>query len=176
MNFKKHCFSSCPSSAIAALNCITARRNGVFQMKHRKSSRLVAKEVSDLWKIQTPIGKSISGDFALEVFTSAFQQLKPEKAPGPNSFCPKLILHAGAVLKSWLNKFLSSCMRHLKFSNIWGRATVVAIPNPMKPLGHPKSYRPISLLCSSFKILERLIYIRFDPIIDPLLPREQAGF
>ena len=27
-----------------------------------------------------------------------------------------------------------------------------------------------------FKILERLIYARVDPIIDPLLPREQAGF
>jgi len=39
-----------------------------------------------------------------------------------------------------------------------------------------KSYRPISLLCVPFKILERLIYARVDPIIDPLLPWEQAGF
>jgi len=43
-------------------------------------------------------------------------------------------------------------------------------------LGDPKSYRPISLLCVPFKILERLIYARVDPITDPLLPREQAGF
>jgi len=55
-------------------------------------------------------------------------------------------------------------------------ALIVAIPKPEKPLGDPKSYRPISLLCVLFKILERLIYIRVDPIIDPLLPREQAGF
>jgi len=33
-----------------------------------------------------------------------------------------------------------------------------------------------SLLCAPFKIFERLIYARVDPIIDPLLPREQAGF
>ena len=40
----------------------------------------------------------------------------------------------------------------------------------------PKSYRPISLLCVPYKILERLIYTRVKPFIDPLLPKEQAGF
>ena len=39
-----------------------------------------------------------------------------------------------------------------------------------------EDYRPISLVCVSYKILERLIYGRVEPIIDLLLPREQAGF
>ena len=43
-------------------------------------------------------------------------------------------------------------------------------------MGDPKSYRPISLLCVPCKILERLIYARVDPFVDPLLPKEQAGF
>jgi len=55
------------------------------------------------------------------------------------------------------------------------RALIVAIPKPEKPPGDPKSYRLISLLCVSFKILERLIYARVESIIDPLLPQEQAG-
>jgi len=53
---------------------------------------------------------------------------------------------------------------------------VVAIPKPEKPLGDPKSYRPISLLCVLFKILERLIYAYVEAITDPLFPQEQAGF
>jgi len=32
------------------------------------------------------------------------------------------------------------------------------------------------MLCVPFKTLERLIYTRVEPIIDPLLPQEQAGF
>ena len=46
----------------------------------------------------------------------------------------------------------------------------------MKPVGDPKSYRPISLLYVTYKILEWLIYARVEPLIDPLLPKEQAGF
>ena len=53
---------------------------------------------------------------------------------------------------------------------------MVAIPKPGKPVGDPKSYRPISLLCVPYKILERLIYARVEPLIDPLLPKEQAEF
>jgi len=35
--------------------------------------------------------------------------------------------------------------------------------------------RAISLLCDPFKILERLIYARVEPIINPLLTQEQVG-
>ena len=39
-----------------------------------------------------------------------------------------------------------------------------------------QNYRPISLLCVPFKLLERLLLVRLEPIIDPQLPNEQAGF
>ena len=53
---------------------------------------------------------------------------------------------------------------------------VVAVPKPKKPEEGPKSYRPISLLCVPYKIFERLIDTRVEPIVDPQLHREQAGF
>ena len=47
---------------------------------------------------------------------------------------------------------------------------------PNKPTDDPKNYRPISLLCVLFKLLKRLILARVEPVIDPQLPNEQAGF
>ena len=142
----------------------------------RKSSRLVSQEVSDLWRATTPDAVNISDNFSQREFTGALQHLKPGKALGPDSICSELILHAGAALKSWLRDFLSSCLRRLKIPKIWRRALVVAIPKPANPVGDPKSYRSISLLCVLYKILERLIYARVERLIDPLLPKEQAGF
>ena len=123
----------------------------------------------------TPDAVNISDNFSQREFAAALQHLKPGKAPGPDSICPELILHAGAALKSWLRDFLSSCLGRLKIPKIWRRALVVAIPKPAKPVGDPKSYRPISLLCVPYKILERLIYARVEPLIDPLLPKDRLG-
>ena len=132
--------------------------------------------MSDLRRATTPDPVNISNTFSQREFTAALQHLKSGKAPAPNFIFPELILHAGAALKSWLRDFLSSCLRRLKIPKIWKRALVVAIPKPVKPVADPKSYLPISLLCVPYKILERLIYARVEPLIDPLLPKEQAGF
>ena len=67
-------------------------------------------------------------------------------------------------------------MRQFKNPNVWRRGSVVTSSEPSKPVEDPQSYRPISLLCVPYKILEQLIYSRVEPIVDPLLPKEQARF
>ena len=114
-------------------------------------TRLANKELSDLWKIPTPEGHSISQPFRPEEFAAALRRLKPRKSRGLDSIFPEFVLHVGSALKSWFCDFLNSCMRQLKIPKIWRRALVVAIPKPEKPLGDPKSYRPMSLLCVPFK-------------------------
>ena len=75
-----------------------------------KSSRLVFQEVSDLWRASTPNPVNISDNFSQREFTAALQHLKPGKAPGPDSICPELILHAEAALKSgYVTSFLPVC-------------------------------------------------------------------
>ena len=170
----RHCPRHCPVSADPIASQLV--RNGKYEAVDHKSSRLVSQEMSDLWRATTPDPVNISDNFSQREFTAALQHLKPGKAPRPDSIRPELILHAGAALKSWLRDFLSSCLRRLKIPKIWRRVLVVAIPKPGKPVGGPKSYRPISLLCVPYKMLERLICARVEPLIDPLLPKEQAGF
>ena len=138
--------------------------------------RLISQEVSDLWRVITSSPINISGIFTSREFTVALQHLKPGKAPGPDSIFPGLILHAGAALKSWLYGFLSSCLRRLKIPKIWRRALVITILKPKKPEEDPKSYRPISLFCVPYKVFERPIHTRVEPIIDRQLRRKKAGF
>ena len=137
---------------------------------------IISKEVSDLWRTTPTSQVNICESFTSQRFAAALKHLKPGKALGPDSICLELITHGGAALKSWLCGLLSFCLRHLKIPNLWRRALVVAIPKPKKPVEDPKSYRPISLLCVLYKILERLTHARVEPIVDPLFPREQAGF
>ena len=167
-----------PRQCLVSADAIASQlvKNGKYEGVNRRSSRLVLQEMSDLWRADPLHPANVSGSFSHQKFAAALQHLKPGKAPGPESICPELIIHAKAGLKSWLRGFLSSCLHHLKISKIWRRALVVAVPKPSKPVEDPRSYRPISLLCIPYKILERLIYARVEPLIDPLLPRERAGF
>ena len=142
----RHYPCHCPVSADAIASQLV--RNGKYEAVDRKSSRLVSQEVSEFWRAATPDAVNISDNFSQREFAAALQHSKPGKAPLPDSICSELILHAGAALKSWLRDFLSSCLRRLKIPKIWRKAIVVAIPKPAKPVGDPKSYRPISLaLC-----------------------------
>ena len=93
-------------------------KNGTYKTNDCEFTRLVLKEVSELWRIPTPGYKCISGDFSPEEFAKSLQMLKPGKAPGTESICSELIIHVGAALKSWLNNFLSSCMHQIKIPKI----------------------------------------------------------
>jgi len=85
-------------------------KNGAHKTGSKETTRLVNKELSDLWKIQIP--ESISEPFRPEELAAA---LKPGKSPGLDFISPELILHAGSTLKSWFCDFLTCCMRHSKF-------------------------------------------------------------
>ena len=104
----RHSPRHCPVSADAIASQLV--RNGKYEAVDHKSSRLVFQEVSDLWRATTPDAVNISNNFSQRDFTAALQHLKPGKAPGPDSICPELILHARAALKSWLCDFISSCL------------------------------------------------------------------
>jgi len=117
---------------------------------------------------------NLQQDIKSEELVTALNHLEPVKSRGLDSMA--FILQTRSAFKSWLCDFFASCMRQVKILKIGTNALTTAVTKPEKPLGDPKSYRPISLLCVPFKILERLIYARVEPIIDPLQPQEQAAF
>ena len=135
------------------------------------------RETRCILKIYRPcLAQELTNPFTMEEMFSALKLLKAGKAPGPDIIHPEFLLHTGDAITNWLHLFLSSSMDRCKIPKVWRRATVIALPKPNKPTDDPKSYRPISLLCIPYKLLERLIHARINPIIDPQLPHEQAGF
>ena len=101
--------------------------------------------------------------------------MKVGKAPGPDDIHPEFLLHAGDTTNKWLCQYMSTTLERCKIPTIWRKATV-RTPKPNKPKDDPKRYWPISLLCIPFKLLKKMIHGRINPIIDPQLPHEQAGF
>ena len=91
---------------------------------------------------------------------AAAKSLKPKKAAGPDGI-PNLVLRV-AVLENpdMFRTTLQMCMDEAKFPNQWKLQKLVLLPKPGKPLGDPSAYRPICLLDTIGKLLERIILNR----------------
>ena len=85
-------------------------------------------------------------------------------------------MHCGENMIGWLTELFNVCYSSTQIPKMWRRASVISLLKPGKLDTSPASYRPISLLCTTYKLVERLILTRIYPIVDPLLPHDQAGF
>ena len=86
------------------------------------------------------------------------------------------IKHFGEATLRWLLQMMNSILKTQKFPKLWRKSKVVAILKPGKDSTLPKSYRPISLLCHTYKLFERMILNRLNPLIETMIIDKQAGF
>ena len=102
--------------------------------------------------------------------------LKNGKSPGLDDIQTELIKQFGPKARDWLLRFFNNCTETKKIPKIWRQAKVVALLKPGKDPSVAKSFRPISLLCHTYELFERLILNRIAEHVDAKLIPEQAGF
>lgn len=107
---------------------------------------------------------------------SALNKTKNGKAAGLDDIRVEQIKNFGPAAKHWLTELMNNCIQSSKIPKLWRKAKVIAIRKPGKDPNDPKSYRPISLLCHLYKILERLILHRLMEKLEAIYIPQQAGF
>ena len=113
--------------------------------------------------------------FSMNYLCGAIKAMKNNKAAGLDDILCEQIKHLGSAALQWLLYMFNECM-HTNSIKIWRKSRVVAYLKPCKDPASPKSYRPISLLCHTYKPFERLILNRVAPFVDEHPIPEQAGF
>ena len=106
----------------------------------------------------------------------ALKSMKNGKAAGMDGIFPDMITHLGPMATLWIAELMTNIKNSGEFPQEWKHAKIIAILKPGKPANEPSSYRPISLLCCMFKLLERIILNRITPLVDQHIPLSQAGF
>ena len=154
-----------------AANIVTTSRSHI----ERRHSTQIKRELKVLKK-QCPKSSNYSSTFTTEDITKALQDLKPNKAPGFDGIHSEFLLHLGKYATTWLAKFFTNIMETGHIPRSMKRTKIIAVLKPGKPSEEPKSYRPIALLSTMYKLLERLIYNRISTEILKIIPIEQAGF
>ena len=98
------------------------------------------------------------------------------KAPGLDGIHNEMIKHFGLIMHTWILELLNDCIKCQQIPSMWRKSMVIALLKPGKDPKNLKSYRPISLLCTLYKLLEHMILTRLQTIIEDKLMPQQAGF
>lgn len=100
------------------------------------------------------------------------------KAPGPDGIPYRLLKNLPQKAIVQLMHIINSILRLQYFPMQFKRTLVIPIRKPGKDPSSPSSYRPISLLNTLSKVVERVILHRVRKIADQqkLIPKEQFGF
>ena len=70
---------------------------------------------------------------------------------------------------------MNSILKSHKFPELWSKSKVMPILKLGKVYALPKSYRPISLLCHTYKLFERMILNRLSPLTEEMIIDQQVG-
>lgn len=106
------------------------------------------------------------------------QQLKTSKSPGFDRMHNSLLKRLPHVGMIYVNFIMNCCFKLCYFPTDWKHAKVIALKKPGKDSRNPANYRPISLLSSLSKVLERILVARINDHLEEnnILPDEQGGF
>ena len=126
--------------------------------------------------IQTVTESKRTSPFLMEDLQHGVNALKNSKAAGLDDMLCEQIKHVGEATLRWLLQMMNSILKTQKFPKLWRKSKVIAILKPGKDSTLPKSYRPISLLCHTYKLFERRILNRLNPLIETMIIDQQAGF
>lgn len=128
----------------------------------------------DSLDITTPNTETIS----LSDTVALIKNTHIRKSCGLDEINNQMMKQLPSIAIVFLTNIYNSCLKLQYFPSSWKTAKVVPIPKPGKPLNRPDSYRPISLLSSLGKLLEKIIKIKIEIFIGSknILPNEQFGF
>lgn len=104
--------------------------------------------------------------------------LKNKKAPGHDAVKNLLLKRLSNKALILLTHIFNACLKLSYFPDIWKKAIVLAFKKPGKDSTDPKNYRPISLLSTMGKLLEKCIMARMKYFMEEhsILNDEQFGF
>lgn len=106
------------------------------------------------------------------------QKIPTGKAPGPDNIPDLIIKQTATKRPDILCNVFNNCLSEGYFPSIWKVAKLVLLRKGNKPLEEPSSYRPICLLNTTGKFLERIIKSRLEAYMTEKnsLNNRQFGF
>ena len=137
---------------------------------HHKSSKETRRIYKDIHKNTLEDNIQLTQDKTKE----AIKKSKASKAIGPDGISNLHLKNLGNNGIMYLTKIFNLSVKESTIPDIWKSSIIIPLLKPGKKAEESNSYRPVSLLCPSIKILERLLIPTLNEHL--VIPSHQHGF
>jgi hypothetical protein len=138
----------------------------------------VKADLADIEGYRYPPRLSVSQEVTTDEILSILKDITPDKTPGPDSIPNRLLRECRDVLAEPLAKLFGDCLRRSYHPKPFRHSRTVVLRKPQKPMYDvAKAYRPIALLNTLGKVLEKIVARRVSALAEEhnLLPTTQMG-
>src|SRR3990167_2255339 len=127
------------------------------------------------WKIDNQDYSHLAEDFTADELEYALKNVNPHKSPGPDGLSFRVYQNLDSSSKTALLNTFNEFLHGKTIPSEWKTGTIITLFKKDDPtdIGN---YRPITLLNCDYKLLSKMVTIRLNAILDPLIDNGQIGF
>ena len=124
------------------------------------------------------MNKKMLLDYPLSLLeiTAALKEMANDKSPGLDGFTTNFYKFFWIDIKSFLYDSYIYSIQHGELSDSQRRGLLSLIPKGGKDLRYLKSWRPVTLLATDYKILAKALATRLQKVISDLVNYDQVGY
>ena len=130
----------------------------------------------DIKKISNREKNYLDLPLQLAELESALKRMAKNKSPGSDGFSVEFYQHFWSELKTFFFKMVNECVGTGILPITLREGILTLVPKPNRPRSEIKSYRPITLLNVSYKIIAAAVANRIKSVLPSIIDKDQTGF
>lgn len=125
--------------------------------------------------VQEELNHSLTSPVTMKELRAAFDQMDPDKAPGPDGFTTRFFKACWPLINKNLHIMVLKSQTCAKIEGSTNSAFLALIPKEKEARNFDR-FRPISLCNTGYKLVTKIIANRIKGILPRLIPENQGGF
>ena len=170
--------TSSVKDSVEILNLLNEHYNSLYSKGETVSESEIEQNVNriDLPKLSNVQVQDLEKDVTVEELGATLMQFSNNKSPGSDGFPYDFFKVFWGEIKHFVHRSLVFGLKNGELSITQREGLITLVPKPSKPRNLISSWRPITLLNSTYKILAGTMANRLKKVLDSIIHPDQTAF